>query len=740
MEHDKGFTGTIGRTVAESTSSWANAAPPARPNVVVVLLDDVGYSQFGCYGSAIETPALDGLAAGGIRYSNFHVTPFCSPTRACLLTGRNHHAVGMGRVSNMFNGYPNTRGIVTRDAANLAEILRPHGYSNLAVGKWHLAASEFTSPAGPYDHWPLRRGFDRFYGFMDGETNQWSPELIVGNERVDPPGDDYHLSEGLVDTANLWLRQHVSSAPEMPFFLYVSFGAAHSPHHAPRDFIEKYAGRFDHGWDVERDLTLRRQRESGLNEIEQLPPPNPNVQRWADLDADEQRMAARFQEVFAGFLDHTDVQIARLIAQLDAIGVLDNTIVLALSDNGASGEGGPHGTFDRERGRGGPQPSVAENLARYDDIGGPLTWNHYPFGWAMAGNTPYKRYKGNTHSGGVRAPFIVHWPAGMTPDARPRTQFCHAVDVVPTLLDVLGVDPPEVVGGFDQEPMHGESFAVTFTDADAPEPKDTQYFEALGHRAIWHDGWKAVTFHTFGADYDDDSWELYDLRADPNELHDLAGAEPERLRRLLDLWWGEAERYGVLPLDDFSRGLDPIPAPERVVLYDGAVLPCVPRGGLQVRGMSHRMTVRFDRVNTTQGGVIVASGGRFGGWALFVHDNRLHYTTNDFGERGRVVSDRVLPTGPIVVRVDVVRTDTDAAYVRFFVNDEPAGAATLSPFRNRYFANEPTTVGRDTQTPVDDLYEVPNDFSGDLIDVTIDVFGGEHLDQRTLIEEIMRSQ
>ena len=362
MEHDRNFIGVIGRTVADSTPSWAGR--PTRlaksPNIVMIVLDDVGYAQLGCYGSDIETSALDSLAADGLRYANFHVTPLCSPTRACLLTGRNHHAVGVGRVAEMRNGFPNTRGFVAREAANLAEILRPHGYQTLAAGKWHLAPIDDASPAGPYDHWPMQRGFDRFYGFLSGETNQWNPELVVGNERIDlPPAEGYHLSAGIVDQSCKWLRQLVSAAPEKPFFLYLAFAAGHSPHHVPPAFADKYRGRFDDGWDAARDRILARQKASGLLPADQrLAPRNPGVQVWDDMSAEEKMVAARFEEVFAGFLDHADVQIGRLLKQLDDLGKRDDTIVVAISDNGAAPLGGPYGSYDHHRSRGGDRPSV----------------------------------------------------------------------------------------------------------------------------------------------------------------------------------------------------------------------------------------------------------------------------------------------------------------------------------------------------------------------------------------------
>lgn len=747
MEHDRLFDGEIKRTVDESRASWTSkpAELTRQPNVVMIVLDDVGYSQLGCYGSDIETPALDSLADDGLRYANFHVTPICSPTRTCLLTGRNHHSVGMGRVAEMVNGFPNTRGFVSREAANIAEMLRPHGYQTLASGKWHLASIDETSPAGSYDHWPLQRGFDRFYGFLAGETNQWNPELILGNERIEPPaGEDYHLSEGIVDTACLWLRQLVSAAPDKPFFLYVAFAAGHSPHHVPRAYADKYRGWFDDGWDVARDRILARQKVSGLLPQDQrLAPRNPGVQLWNELDAEEKRLAARFEEVFAGFLDHTDVQIARLFDQIDALGKRDDTIVLAISDNGASSEGGPHGTYDHQRARNGFGNSVEENLARLDDLGGPLTYNHYPFGWAMAGNTPFKRYKGNTYAGGVRAPLLIRWPNGILAKGETRRQFYHAVDVTPTLMDLLGLPVPTHVNGVEQMPFHGTSMAHTLNDNDADTHKTVQYFETIGQRAIWHEGWKAVTLHHRGTSFDDDVWELYHLDVDLAEIDNLAEEHPEKLQELIDLWWREAERYGVLPLDDLTgrRGIGWWPEPKhRWVLYQDAVLPHFFRAGPRVRGVSHRITARIERSSTNAQGTIIADGGRFGGWSVFILGNRLHYTTNNFGERCRVSSPHAIPPGAATVRADVVRTGPDEGRVRFFVDDEPAGGGVLAPFRYHNFVNEPLDVGRDSQTPVDDAYESPFEFEGSIADVVIEAFGTEVVDQETLLEELMATQ
>ena len=655
----------------------------------------------------------------------------------------------MGRVAEMENGFPNTAGYIAREAGTLAEMLKPSGYRTMCVGKWHLVLSTMQTPAGPYDHWPTQRGFDRFYGFLFGETSQWNPELFLGNERIDAPartesGDDYHLSEAIVERANLWLRQLVSADNDAPFFLYVAFAAAHSPHHVPAAYADKYRGRFDHGWDVERERILARQRASGLlPEDQQLTQRNPDVRSWQELKEDERRAYARMQEVFAGFLDHADVQIGRLLDELERLGKLDDTLIIAISDNGASAEGGAGGTFDHTRRRNGVRETVEDVIPRLEDLGGPRVMNHYPRGWAMAGNTPFKRYKSHTHSGGVRAPLLISWPKGIEARGETRRQFCHVVDLAPTILDLIGVDMPQSLNGIEQIPVHGVSLQSTLASADAPSPKTTQYFEMVGNRAIWHEGWKAVTFHEQGADYDAEPWELYHLDEDIAELNDLSGQEPRRLADMVERWWREAERYGVLPLDDFSGGHQlrlQRPGPGRWVFQQGAVLPHFFRKGPFLLASSHRIEAKIERDSTAQGGVILADGGRFGGIALYVHRNRLCYTTNAFGERSRVVSHSAIPVGAVSLRADLVRIGDGEAAVQMFINDEPAGSGRLAHFEDRNYVNEPLEVGRDGQTPVDDRYESPFEFQGKLLDVKIDSAGRDIEDPQTLIDELMSTQ
>ncbi|MGA0893738.1 MAG: arylsulfatase [Ilumatobacteraceae bacterium] len=556
------FGGTIGDTLADSAPWW----PPlpsgtGKPNVVMIVLDDTGFAHFGCYGSTLATPNIDRLAANGLRYTNFHTTALCSPTRACLLSGRNHHSVGMRGVSNWNTGFPHMRGGISPHAATVPEVLRPHGYATYAAGKWHLAPMEECSAAGPHHNWPLQKGFDRYYGFLQGETDQFAPELTHDNHHVDPPhahdpdgGRPYHVSEDIIDRSISWLRDLESVRPDRPFFLYLAFGAMHAPHQAPPEYLARWRGAFDEGYESWRDRWFERQVQMGVvPEGTALAPRNPGVPAWEELTPNQRTFANRLQEAFAAMLEHTDHQIGRLTAFLDAEGLLDDTLLMVLSDNGASREGGPYGVMDEWsffNGLWEDIDSIVEH--RLDDIGGPHSHSNYPWGWAQAGNSPLRWYKQNTYGGGVRDPLVVHWPAGIPAAERGgfRRQFCHAIDLAATVLDITGADMPDSFHGVEQMPVHGASLAGTFASASAPAPRDVQYFEQIGHRGIYADGWKATTYHEGGRPFSDDTWGLYCLDDDFSECRDRAGDDPDRLAAMVALWWQQADQHGVLPLDD----------------------------------------------------------------------------------------------------------------------------------------------------------------------------------------------
>ena len=725
------FGGVIGRTAADSTPWWP--APPDladKPNVVVILFDDTGFAHFGCYGSDIDTPNIDRLAAGGLRYTNFHTTALCSPTRASLLTGRNHHSVGMRCISNFDTGYPNMRGRISHDAATVAEVLRDGGYATFALGKWHLCPMIETSMAGPFDDWPLQRGFDRFYGFLQGETDQFHPELTYDNHHLDPPSgrdDGYHLSEDLTDRAIEFIRESKSVRPDRPFFTYLSWGATHSPHQAPDAYLEKYRGRYDEGWDVIRQRWFERQLALGVvPEGTELAPRNRGVKPWTELTEPEQNLAARLQEAFAAFLDHTDAQIGRLIDFLDTIDELDNTIVIVTSDNGASQEGYATGVVDEMRFFNGFPEDVAAAQDRLDDIGGPLSHSNYPWGWAQVGNTPLKWYKQNTFGGGVRDPLVIHWPAKITDRGGLRRQFHHVSDLTPTILAEIGIEQPQTFRGRDQLPVTGVPMGYTFDDSEQPTAKKAQYFEMFGHRGIWADGWKAVTYHRLGKPFDDDVWELYHIDEDFSECNNLADQHPEKLAELVELWWSEAEINGVLPLDDDVTGIA-FRARRPGTTHASTryrFLPPMSRlpneAAPAIAGRSWQMRATIDRQTGTEQGVLVAWGTANTGLSLYVLDGEAVFDYNLFGTHytARV---ELGASGTTTVIVDFDRTDDGA---RIVIGSDGPNSATDSvevPYVLRFIGMSGMDVGRDAGSAVTEAYVGPFPFTGGYASLEIDI-------------------
>jgi arylsulfatase A-like enzyme len=734
----KGFPGRIGRTLEDSEPHFEERPHPgeAAPNVVLVLLDDTGFAQFGCYGSDIETPHVDALAANGLQFTNFHVTPLCSPTRASLLTGRSQHAVGMRNVANFRTGFPHQLGHVSNHAGTVAEVLKAQGYVTFCAGKWHLAPTQELSAAGPFDQWPLARGFDRFYGFLDGETDQFHPELVIDNHHVDPPAtpeEGYHLSEDLVHNLLRMINDARSIRPDRPFFAYLPFGATHAPHQAPQAYLDKYRGRFDEGWDVIRQRWFERQLELGvIPEGTQLAPRNPGVEPWDALSDNERRLACRLQEAFAAFLDHTDDQIGRLVEGLRGMGELDDTVLLVLADNGASQEGGPLGVLHEMKYFNGLPESADDAVERLDTIGGPRSHTNYPWGWAQCGNTPFKWYKQNTHEGGVHVPMVVHWPAGIDAAQRGtlRRQFVNVADVVPTLYELLGITPPETLAGRTQLPVTGHSFASVLADPEAPASNRLQYFEMAGSRALVaeRDGrwWKAVTRHIRGTPFDEDRWELYDLSADASECDDLAEAEPARLEELVGLWWQEAERHGVLPLDD--RGIElfrPHPSDrsahrvDRSYRYRPPMTP-LPSGTAPSPGGR-----AWDlRATVTRGahdeGVLYAIGNANSGMTIFVQGGRLVVDYNAFGDHTVVESDREVPTGEAVLSVHLRRVQGYAGTLTLAIDGTPCGHADL-PLMMIIVSSVGASVGQDHGLAVSERYQGPFPFAGTLHQVHIQV-------------------
>jgi len=721
------FDGTIGRTLADS-QAWFDEPPhpgPDAPNVMVVLLDDTGFAQLGCYGSDIDTRNIDALAANGLQFTNFHVTPLCSPTRAALLTGRSQHAAGMRTVSNFRTGFPHQLGHIANEASTVAEVLREQGYATFCVGKWHLAPMEQCSAAGPFDQWPLARGFDRFYGFLDGETDQFHPQLVSDNHPIEPPGrpqDGYHLSEDLVDQALKMVSDSRGVRPDRPFFLYLPFGATHAPHQAPASYLAKYRGAFDDGWDVARQQWFDRQIARGVVPAgTELAPRNPGVDAWDGLGDNQRRLACRLQEAFAAFLDHTDDQIGRLVDGLREMGELDNTILLVLADNGASQEGGPFGVMHEMKFFNGLLDTPDDVMDRLDDIGGPHSHTNYPWGWAQCGNAPFKWYKQNTHEGGVHVPMVVHYPRRVAADQRGtiRDQFVYVSDIVPTIYDLLGVTPPQIYRGIEQLPVTGRSFAGVLDDPNAPAANTVQYFEMMGSRAIVAGEWKAVCKHLPGTDFQTEQWELYHLATDFSECHDQAGAQPERLAAMIDLWWAEAEKNSVLPLDDRTielfgarfRPHSPHPVDQRYV-YRPPMSPLPGQAAAAIGGRDFDLTARISRT-AGQDGVLFATGTENSGIAVFVQDDRFVVDYNAFNDHAMIASTVAVPTGDSTLVARLRRGAGRSGSISLEVNGQPAGAVEL-PLVMMMISSVGASIGYNHGSAVSERYEAPFGFAGAL--------------------------
>ena len=763
-----GKAGRIGRDWRSSVPWWpADPAPPAgAPNVVLVVLDDVGFAQLGCYGSDIATPVMDRLAAQGVRLANFRTTSLCSPTRACLLTGRNHHRSGMGRVAELAMGFPGYWGRPPRENGFLSEILRHHGYATYAVGKWHLTPEDEAHLGARRDTWPLARGFDRWYGFHGGETHQFVPALYHDSHSVTPHRsieDGYHLTADLADRAIEFVGDLRAVDPDRPFFLYLATGACHSPHQAPAEWIERYRGTFDRGWDEWRSEVHARQLATGIvPQGTRLSTRPPWVAAWRTLGDRERAVAARFMECFAGFLSHADAQLGRVLAFLDDLGEGDDTLVFVVSDNGASAEGGPDGSINDVRLTNLDPAGTDEMFERMHEIGGPATHNNYPWGWTMAGNTPFKRWKREVHHGGVAAPCIVRWGRLAAGAGGIRHQFTHAIDVLPTVLELLGAAAPAVVDHVPQTPIDGTSFAYLLgPDGEAaPERHETQYFEMLGSRALYHRGWKAVTYHPIGplygdgldpnAPFDDDVWELYRVAEDISETEDLAGGHPDLLEAMVELWWQEAERNQVLPLD--NRVLWTLTHPRHDARRRGPTFRYFPGGGqvpeavaADVRGRSH--AVRAD-VEVHEGaeveGVILALGSALGGWSFHVLGGRLRYVHNLYAKaRHTVEADVPLAPGRHRVEVDVqMHAEGPGATATLRCDGADVGVGPIERFTPSGFngVGAGLTCGREWGPAVGEGYAAPFPFSGVILRAEIEVRGPKVRDPLAELAAILSEQ
>ncbi|MBU6516039.1 MAG: arylsulfatase [Acidobacteriota bacterium] len=763
MGHE--FAGRIGRDWRESEPWWPPepTAPAGAPNVVMVVLDDVGFAQLGCYGSDIETPVIDALASEGVRLANFHTTSLCSPTRVCLLSGRNHHRSAMGRVADLAVGFPGYWGKPPRENGFLSEILRENGYATYAVGKWHLTPEDETNMAASRATWPLARGFDRWYGFHGGETHQFVPALYHDNHSVRPPAsahDGYHLSEDLLDHALTFLGDLRAVDAERPFFLYLAFGACHSPHQPPAHWREHYRGRFDAGWDEWRQSTFERQVASGLVAPTTKLSERPSwVRPWDELDEGQRRVAARFMEAYAGFLSHADQQVGRLLDFLEHLGERDNTIVVVVSDNGASAEGGSEGSINDVRLTNLDPAGDAEMLARIDEIGGPLTHNNYPWGWTMAGNTPFRRWKREVHEGGVADPCIVVWPDGGLAANQIRHQFTHAIDVVATVLELGNLRTPTAIDGVTQSALDGTSFAYLLGEhgAAAPERHETQYFEMFGSRAIYHRGWKAVTFHPVGplyddqdpnASFDDDVWELYRVSEDIAETRDLAREYPDVLSSLIDLWWAQAEANQVLPLDNRVLWALTHPKPdrrrprERFRYFPGGAQ--VPESvAVNVRNRSHALIVRVEVDEGGCDGVLLALGSALGGWSLHVLNGRLRYVHNLYGAQRHVIESRErLAAGQHVLEYEFLKDEGLGGEGILRCDGEEVGRGRVARFTPSGFngVGAGLTCGYEWGPAVGTGYEAPFEFAGTILSALVETRGPVVRDPLAELEAILSEQ
>ncbi|MDD4447889.1 MAG: arylsulfatase [Methanothrix sp.] len=729
----------IGLTYKDSTECWPDMIQPPKgaPNVVYIVLDDVGFGHIGSFGGPIETPNIDRLAEGGLRYSNFHTTALCSPSRACFMTGRNHHSAGIGALTDMSVGYPGYNGNLSKNTATLAEMLQAVGYNTFALGKWHLVSTQDINAQGPYDNWPTGRGFDHYYGFLQAQTNQWYPTLIDDTRQIEPPAtpeEGYHLSQDLVDQAIKYVNNQQSAEPGKPYMMYLAFGACHSPHQAPREFIDKYKGKFDQGWDAVRNETLARQKAMGIVPADtKLAPRNADVLAWDSLSADEKKLFARMMEIYAGFLDHTDYQIGRLIDYLEETDQINNTMIILVSDNGASMEGGTNGSFSEYMlFNSMPEENVSFLLNKIDELGGQMTFSHYPRGWAMAGNTPFKLYKQWTHEGGVHDPLIIYYPAEIKDQGGIRTQFTHAIDIVPTVLQVVGIEAPEVYKGIPQKPIEGVSMAYTFDQPDAPNQKNVQYFSMLGSRGIWYDGWKAVTAHPRGSggNFDEDVWELYNLTQDVSESQNLAEENPGKVEEMVERWWAEAGKYNVLPLDDrFHMMMEQ--GPKGKFTYNPGMAPILEPGIPDTKFSSYTIDADVDIPESGAEGVLFSIGGRFNGLSLYVQNKKLVFDYNYLGiKHTTIVSDAQVPTGNSTLgfsfdktaNADFLNHTAATGTGTLYINGKAVGKGTIAQtVPNIYSWEEGLEVGTDRLTPVTESYKSPFKFTGTIRKVVLEV-------------------
>jgi len=760
------FNGTINLDIRDSKPDWpaflADKAPKDAPNVLVVLYDDTGCAAWAPYGGRINMPTLQRLADHGLMYSQWHTTALCSPTRSCLLTGRNHHQNGFASISENASGFPGYSSHLPPENAPMAIVLRDAGWSTFWVGKNHTTPiDEFTMGASK-KNWPLGQGYDRFYGFNGGETNNWYPDLIEDNHFVEQPyqpEEGYHLSKDLTDKALGFIRDAKQSEPNKPWYLWFCPGANHAPHHAPQEYIDRYKGKFDDGYEAYREWVLPRMIQKGiLPKDTALTPINPMragtyapadaVRPWNSLSADEKQLFSRMAEVYAGFSEYTDAQVGRIIDYLEESGQLDNTLILYCADNGASGEGSPNGSVNEGKFFNGYPDEIKENLKLLDKLGGPDTYGHYPTGWAVAFSTPYRMFKRYTYHGGSCDPLVISWPKGIRSCGEVRSQYHHVTDIVPTILDCCGVKMPDTVNGVKQVPLVGVSMCYTFDDAKAPTRKVTQYYEMLGNRAIWSKGWKAVTEHgpfTGLGNFDKDRWQLFNTDVDRAEAHDLAEQNPEKVKELVALWFEEAKKYNVLPLIDYSIEKDlqkmmdleyklPVTPSGRYTFYPGT-LSVPERSTPNVHGVSYKILADVELGKDAQG-VIFAQGSRFGGHALFMKNGKITYAYNFLGiPPEQRISGAAPSSGKHVIGVEFAKKRMGQYHesygqLKLYVDDKVVGESEIRTMTGHFsLCGEGLCVGYDSGDAVSSEYKSNVRFTGGTIaKVVFDVADDAYVD------------
>ena len=734
----EGFGGVIAETFSDSEEWWADPVRPHQdaPNVVIFLLDDVGFAQLGqCFGGLIETPTIDRLASGGLRFNNFHTTALCSPSRASLMAGRNPHTIGLGSHALTAMGFPGYNAMVPDTCKSVANYLGDLGYVNYALGKWDHTPLYEVSQVGPFNRWPSGEGFHHAYTFMSADVHQFIP-VMWNDHTPEPYRKTEHLDIDLANRAIEWITGHKSLRPDNPFMMLWASGSMHSPHHAPREYIEKYKGRFDMGWDVARDQILARQKELGVvPENTQLTARIPEIPSWDSLSDEEKKLYARQMEVFAGQMEHVDHQIGRVVQTLERIGELDNTLIFVTADNGASGEGGLAGTFNETYVLNGLQTPFEASMDKYDAWGDDTTYPHYHAGWAMAGNTPFKYFKQSEHRGGQTNSLVVHWPNGIEAKGEVRDQYFHISDIAPTIMAAARAEKPDAYHGIEQQPFDGVSMADAFADGDAPNARSRQYYEMFGNRAIWADGWKAVTLHANRMPWDitpevrpfeDDVWELFNVEEDFSESNDLAAEHPEKLAEMLEIFDEEAWKYNVYPLDVNimhrlqSQHLRLFGDETEFVYYAPGAVRIAEKASAPVKDRSHDIVTTID-LQGDEAGVIVAVGGMTGGFSMYIMDGRLVYDYNYLDGVHYKLTSPPLPTGPTELRFNFIKTGPFAGDGELYVNGEKVDETHMPEMhRSTYSLAETFDVGMDTGTQVDPAYEGgPFPFTGELDKVTI---------------------